>query len=257
METAASFIARIARATGGLTPSQIPDEPLGVVGCSFARSSHGWLRGVDPILVWETDEETRERHQVTAYMRYVLSERGPDLPAWDGASRGLTGIGDPVGLDPVEEQAAEHGRWMVLTDGDCSDVSARECEARNKAEVFYPGWIYTSNGRVLNNPVGSDRGYRTLQAVARFGPLVEVREEHVAGAMCRVPVLVERLAAGPDDEIRDSRRATGAWVAEHLMPRIRAALDLGADRGEVAAMIAPLARLIGTDPTVLVRASAL
>ena len=134
METAASFIARIARATGGLTPSQIPDEPLSVVGCILARSPHGWLRGVDPILVWETDEETGERHQVTAYMRYVISERGQDLPAWDGVSRGLTAIGDPIGLDTMPERAAQYGRWMVLTDGDCSDVSARECAARNAQE---------------------------------------------------------------------------------------------------------------------------
>jgi hypothetical protein len=49
-------------------------------------------------------------------------------------SRGLTGIGDPVGLDTLEERAAEYGRWMVLTDGDCSDVSARECAARNAQE---------------------------------------------------------------------------------------------------------------------------
>lgn len=134
MESSQSFIARIALLTGGLTPAQIPDEPLGVVGCILARSSHGWLRGVDPLLVWETDEETGERYQVTAYMRCVISERAPELPAWDGVSRGLTGIGDPIGLDPVEERAAEYGRWMVLTDGDCSDVSARECAARNAQE---------------------------------------------------------------------------------------------------------------------------
>lgn len=140
MESAQSFIARIALLTGGLTPAQIPDEPLGVVGCILARSPHGWLRGVDPLLVWETNTETQENYQTTVYMRWVISERGPDLPAWDGVSRGLTGVGDPVGLDTLEERAARHGRWMVLTDGDCSEVSASECAMLNR--ISTPGSIY-------------------------------------------------------------------------------------------------------------------